>query len=142
MFILDTDILSIMQRRSEPESSRLMQRMIQFRFEVFHVSVVSLHEQVMGANSFIAKKTKPEEIALGYRFIDLAMIDYSRFHVLPFDEPAARRFVDLRKHRVRIGTMDLRIAAIALSHNFAVLSRNTVDFEQVPELRCEDWTTA
>ena len=35
--------------------------------------------------------------------------------------------------------MDLRIAAIALSRDVTVLTRNTVDFERVPNLKFEDW---
>ncbi len=42
--------------------------------------------------------------------------------------------------RVRIGTMDLRIASIALARGFTVLTRNLVDFERVPGLAVEDWT--
>ena len=38
-------------------------------------------------------------------------------------------------------TMDLRIASIALSHNYQVLTRNTIDFGRVTDLRIEDWTT-
>ncbi len=36
--------------------------------------------------------------------------------ILPFDEPAAIKFDELRQAGVRIGTRDLRIASIALSH--------------------------
>jgi tRNA(fMet)-specific endonuclease VapC len=42
--------------------------------------------------------------------------------------------------KIRIGTMDLRIAAIALTHGATLLSRNLVDFKRVPELEVEDWT--
>lgn len=46
----------------------------------------------------------------------------------------------MRAKRVRISTMDLRIASIALSHNLIVLTRNEVDFRKVPGLSIEDWT--
>jgi tRNA(fMet)-specific endonuclease VapC len=43
--------------------------------------------------------------------------------------------------KIRIGTMDLKIAAIALAHGATLLSRNLVDFKKVPGLTVEDWTT-
>jgi tRNA(fMet)-specific endonuclease VapC len=72
--------------------------------------------------------------------LENSRIDFSRFQVLPFDEPAAARCDALRPH-VRIGTMDLRIAATALSHSLTVLTRNTVDFARVPDLVVEDWSS-
>ena len=36
----------------------------------------------------------------------------------------------------------LRIASIALSRDLTVLTRNLVDFQLIPGLRVEDWTTA
>ena len=41
-----------------------------------------------------------------------------------------------------MGKMDLRIASIALSKGLTVMTRNLVDFEQIPGLNVEDWTTA
>lgn len=37
--------------------------------------------------------------------------------------------------------MDLRIAAIAVSRNLVLLTRNVADFGKIAELRTEDWTT-
>ncbi|MFZ2279272.1 MAG: type II toxin-antitoxin system VapC family toxin [Prosthecobacter sp.] len=45
----------------------------------------------------------------------------------------------LRRDGVRIGTHDLKIACITLAHDALLLTRNTVDFAQVPGLRFENW---
>jgi len=60
--------------------------------------------------------------------------------VLPFDEPAAAVFAELVAQRVRVRTMDLRIAATALARGLVVLTCNASDFGQVPGLQIEDWT--
>ncbi|NUQ61540.1 MAG: hypothetical protein HUU20_03565 [Pirellulales bacterium] len=40
---------------------------------------------------------------------------------------------------LQIGTLDLKIASIALEHGATLLSANTRDFDQVPGLRVENW---
>ena len=59
--------------------------------------------------------------------------------VLPFDDSAAAQFKEFRKQKVRIGTQDLKIAAIALTHDAILLSANLRDFRLVPGLRIENW---
>lgn len=61
--------------------------------------------------------------------------------VLPFDDAAAAVYASLRKQRIRLGTMDLRIAATAISRQMTLVSRNQKDFAKVPGLVLEDWTT-
>jgi tRNA(fMet)-specific endonuclease VapC len=46
----------------------------------------------------------------------------------------------LQKAKLRIGTLDLKIAAITLAHDATLLTRNTADFGKVPGLKFEDWT--
>ncbi len=66
--------------------------------------------------------------------------DYRKIRVLPFDERAAAEFERLQKLKLRVGTMDLKVAAIVLAHDATLLSRNLQDFEKVPGLTVEDWT--
>jgi tRNA(fMet)-specific endonuclease VapC len=53
---------------------------------------------------------------------------------------AIAMFDELRDQRVRVSTMDLRIASIAISCNLVLLTRNVRDFTKVPGLVTEDWT--
>ncbi len=66
---------------------------------------------------------------------------YGNWIVFPFDEAAATKFDSLRTQRVTIGTMDLKIAAIALVNDATLLSSNLGDFQKVPGLQVEDWLT-
>jgi tRNA(fMet)-specific endonuclease VapC len=66
--------------------------------------------------------------------------DYSVSQVVPFDSAVVPVFDGLLAQRVRIGTMDLRIASIALSRGLILVTRNRRDFAQVPGLLTEDWT--
>ncbi|WP_265276229.1 hypothetical protein [Nostoc sp. KVJ3] len=65
---------------------------------------------------------------------------FSAAPILPFDAGAVTIFEGLRAQRVRIATMDLRIASIALSRSLVLLTRNTSDFSKVPNLMTQDWT--
>lgn len=60
--------------------------------------------------------------------------------VLPFDPVAITIFEQMRSQQIRVSTMDLRIAAIAISRNLVLLTRNVRDFSKVPGLKTEDWT--
>jgi tRNA(fMet)-specific endonuclease VapC len=140
--ILDTDHIGIIQCRTGPEFTRLSARLRQPTCLEFFVTIVSFHEQVSGWNAFIHRARSPEAVVRAYGMFQQILADFAAQKVLPFDEAAAAVFESLRSQRVRIGTMDLRIAAIAVSRNLKLLSRNLVDFEKVPGLDVEDWATA
>ena len=63
----------------------------------------------------------------------------SNWQIVPFDEPAANHFESLRRRRIRIGTMDLKIASIAVVNDALLVSVNERDYFVVPNLRCENW---
>jgi tRNA(fMet)-specific endonuclease VapC len=65
-------------------------------------------------------------------FASISLLDYT----LAADALVA----DLRRQGVRIGTQDLRIAAIALIQDATLVTRNERDFRQVPGLTIVDWS--
>jgi len=140
MFVFDTDHLGILQRQSAPQYGNLMRRLSQYPQANFFVTIVSFHEQVMGWNAYLARAKDSSAVVRGYSKFEGILSDFARSQVLPYASAAADVFGELRKQRIRVGTMDLRIAAIALANGMTVLTRNLVDFEQVPSLAVEDWT--
>ena len=59
--------------------------------------------------------------------------------VLPFDEAAARTYAAIPFKR---GTFDRLIAAHCLALGLTLVTNNEADFEDVPELRIENWARA
>ena len=140
MFLLDTDHVVISQKRSAPEYEHLIRRVREHGPSDFFVSIITFHEQVMGWNTYISRARDSAGVVRGYESFQRVLSNFCEAQVLPFDEAAARTFDEMRRRKVRVGSMDLRIASIALSQDMTVLSRNQSDFGRVPGLRVEDWT--
>jgi tRNA(fMet)-specific endonuclease VapC len=62
------------------------------------------------------------------------------FPLVRFDAASESEFQHLRGARLGAGTLDLKIAAIALTNGLTVLTRNRRDFGRVPGLVIEDWS--
>ncbi len=66
--------------------------------------------------------------------------DFAKLRVVPYDEEASFHYRRLVKSRIRIGTMDFRIASICLAHSAVLITRNSRDFGKITGLKIEDWT--
>jgi tRNA(fMet)-specific endonuclease VapC len=102
-------------------------------------TVVSVEEVLRGWLAIIHRlrdvhRQIPAYVRLGQFFNVL-----SDWEIVPFDERAADAFVSLRRQRIRIGTMDLKIASITLVNDATLVTSNLRDFSLVPGLRCENW---
>ncbi|MDB5391352.1 MAG: PilT protein domain protein [Planctomycetaceae bacterium] len=106
----------------------------------FACSVVSLHEQLLGAHNFINRARDSDGLLRGYQLLARLPRDYLTFVFLPFDAASIAIYDELLTQNLRLGTMDLRIAAIALSRDLTVLTRNHRDFSRVAGLKIEDRT--
>jgi tRNA(fMet)-specific endonuclease VapC len=141
MYILDTDHISVMESEStSAEGQRLRFRLAALRPEERITTIITFEEQVRGWMSYLAQARSLTKQVEAYRRLKGVLDRYLTIIVLEFDEAAAVEFQRLQGLRLRIGTMDLKIAAIALGRRGTVLTRNLKDFGVVPGLRVEDWT--
>jgi tRNA(fMet)-specific endonuclease VapC len=105
----------------------------------FATTVIAVEEQMRGWLAVINRVDNMYRQVLAYQELLRLFAFFAHWEVLPFDEQAADAFTRLRQQRMRIGTMDLKIAAIALVHEALLLSANLGDVQQVPHLRVADW---
>ena len=140
MFVLDTDHISILQAKAGDDWRRLRQRLDEQPRSNFYVSIVSFHEQSGGWYAQLGRAKKSADTLRAYRMLERTLATFAGAQVLSFDEAAIELFAVLRRQKVRIDTLDLRIACIAITRNMTLLTRNTVDFARVPGLKFEDWT--
>jgi tRNA(fMet)-specific endonuclease VapC len=139
MIILDTDHVSALQYRDAPKAFALPARLEAFSTDEVVTTAITVEEQMRGWLGLIHRYTDVHrQVAYYERFVGLFDF-FAEWRILPFDQRAADEFKRLRQRGVRIGTMDLKIAAIVLVHGGALLSRNIRDFQQVTGLRVEDW---
>lgn len=86
--------------------------------------------------------TKDEaDLVRGYTELKHVMFTLAETRVLAFNKSAADVDSELRRNCTRVGAMDLRIATIAIANQITLLTRNSVDFERVPNLLIDDRTT-
>src|SRR5947209_4935424 len=103
-------------------------------------TIISYEEQTRGWLARIAQLRTVERQVGIYRELKRQLQNYCHIPVVDFDERATATFGSLRRAGLRIGTMDLKIAAIALASDATLLSRNLSDFGKVPGLQVEDWS--
>ncbi len=138
MILLDTDHLSVFTDDRDPRNALLNSRMAAAAEQVA-CTIVSVEEVLRGWLAIIHRlrdvhRQLPAYVRLGQLFDVL-----SDWEIVPFDERAADKFVGLRRQRIRLGTMDLKIACIALVNEALLVTGNLRDYSLVPELRCENW---
>ena len=139
-YLLDTDHISILQRRSGPEFAILSARINRESRADLGFSIVSFHEQVLGCHAYINRARNAGGVVRDYDMLVRALRQFAAAPVVTFDASAGVVFDGLGHRRLRVGTMDLRIASIALSRGLVLLTRNRADFTTVPGLVMEDWT--
>ncbi len=137
--LLDTDHMSIL-RRGGANALRVEMRLSAVPEEEIVTCVVVYEEQMRGWMAEIARMQTGARLVVPYESLATTLSIYCAMTVLPFDDHAATHFDELKRQSVRIGTQDLKIAAIALANDATVITRNTQHFSRVPNLKFEDWS--
>jgi tRNA(fMet)-specific endonuclease VapC len=139
-YVLDTDHISLIQRKQNPEYRAIQANFALHASDEIFLSIVSFHEQVLGAHNYLARARSDQDVVHGYRLMADALKVFQSRSVLEMNLGATTTLDQLLGSRVRVKTMDLRIAAITLSVGGVLVTRNSRDFSRVPGLVIEDWT--
>jgi len=139
VILLDTDHMSILEWGDDESSSVLRTRLAASDDPKIATTIISYEEQMRGWMAVLSRARTIESQVHAYQRLAEHLENYRLIPVQQFDEPSAEVFTKLRRDRIRIGTMDLRIASIAIANEALLLSRNVADFEKVPGLRFENW---
>ena len=140
MYLMDTDHLSVLQFQNNARRTQFLGRLNSLPHTVrADPSILSVEEQMRGWIASIAKERSAIRQVYSYSKLAELFGFYAKFILVPFDEESAKKFEELKAGKVRIGTMDLKIAATALVNDATVLTANLRDFQKVPGLRVENW---
>jgi tRNA(fMet)-specific endonuclease VapC len=136
MFILDTDHISLFQRHHPYVSARVLATP---PLELA-TTIVTVEEQLRGRLERVRRARTDEEVVRAYQNLLATVLYFRTITVIGFDEQSQVIFQSLRAQQVRIGTQDLRIAALALRPGATLVTRNREDFVAIPSLQTEDWS--
>lgn len=140
MFILDTDTLSLIWRGQEKvaEKLRLLGGLMKVPLAISHVTYI---EVLRGRFANIFAAADGAELGEALRRYDETADRLQHLQIIPFDEAAISYFDKLRsvKKLNKMGRPDLLIACIVLAQSSILVTRNTKDFTNVPNLKVENW---
>ncbi|MFN7247960.1 MAG: type II toxin-antitoxin system VapC family toxin [Microcystis sp.] len=139
MYLLDTDHISILDRGGQP-AQQLLKKLAAITSSEVATTIITYEEQMRGWISYIAKTNSIETQVVAYRRLEKHLANYRTIPIVGFDEKAGQVFQELRVTYPRLGSMDLKIAAISMVNQAILLTRNLSDFGQIAGLRAEDWT--
>jgi predicted nucleic acid-binding protein len=135
--ILDTNVLSHLQKQADPVGTTIAVAMAASPDQDFRITTINALEMLEGAFDKIRRlKQKHKALITGLQlFHDL--LDYLSLwqgRILRYDDTAERIYLGFPPRLRQELQYDALIAAIALAQGAAVWTRNVSDFRRVPGL--------
>jgi tRNA(fMet)-specific endonuclease VapC len=138
MIGLDTDILTELFAGN----SAYQQRVAAIASNQRGVPVVAAAEVLRGWLSAIRQAEGGKgrrSLDQAYQRFQLSLELLAPFQLLPYTAAAHSRFQQWKSAKLRVGTNDMRIAAICLDHGATLITRNARDYKQIPGLTLDIW---
>ena len=139
MILLDTDHLSVLKYTDNERYARLHGRLLAAAPEPIGTTIVNVEEQMRGWLAAIAKERTLLRQITTYRELADLFDFFAKINIVSLTAEAVDLFNGFRKSGVKVATMDLKTACIAIASNALLLTANRRDFEKVPGLRFENW---
>jgi len=139
VILLDTDHLTALKYTDSERYARLHGRLLAAAPELIGTTIVNVEEQMRGWMAAIAKERTLLRQITTYRELTDLFDFFAKINIISLTAAAVDLFNGFRKSGVRVATMDLKTACIAIASNALLLTANRRDFEKVPGLRFENW---
>ncbi len=136
LYLFDTDLLTLFADRH----ATVCKRASEHSQDELATSVITIEEQLTGWYTLLRQAKTDRQLVAAYEGMTYSIRFVSRLQICSYSAEAAARVAAFKKARLKIKTMDLRIACVALEAGAIVVTRNRADFEVVPGLELEDWT--
>jgi tRNA(fMet)-specific endonuclease VapC len=137
-FVLDTDTVSLLQHGN----STIAKEVAKHAPDEVATTIITVEEQLSGWYTLLRRAKTSKKLVPIYDQMSETLRFLARLPILTFTEAAADVYEQLRHQKPRRGRMDLRIAAIAISNNATLVTRNLSDFEDIESLTVVDWSRA
>jgi tRNA(fMet)-specific endonuclease VapC len=140
VYLLDTSIVSnyLDRRRNFPQ---LVKQILSTSPEQIFISIITVEEIIQGALASIQKTRQKSSVTYAYRYFEELFAALHYFQILPYTSEAEKIYQSLSTKVKRIGTQDCRIAAVARSTGYILVTVNIADFEKIGIVQIEDWTS-
>ena len=137
LYVLDTDHLSLILR-GHP---KIRQCLTTIPPNEIAITIITAEEQLRGRLAQVSKANDGDSRSTAYRYLHQTISDLAKLRILNYNSRANSIHEQLQGQRIRIGSQDLRIAAVTLASGGLLVTRDSSDFKKAPGLTFVDWTT-
>lgn len=135
-FLFDTDHLTLF----EHGHATIGQKLAALPPGTVGLTVVTVEEALRGRLGALSQARTGIQRIARYALLRASVQLVNQFPIVAFDQAAEDHFQRLKAQRPRIGSQDLKIAAVALANTLTLLTRNIQDFAVIPGLGLDDWS--